>query len=952
MNRVQNRRAIGTILTTLKFMVIASALGIVALSFSQGNYQTFTKNLATSFSTDTNRVQESLAIENVVYHSSTQQFNVTFTNTGNIPVNVTKITIIPNTTPSFNETARPSGTVSASLDSTPNSLSTTSELVTVPGTIILPGQAYTTVIPYHCFCDPITVTAITSRGTIITKNVAPNIGWYDSNEKYRQRITINYNKIVGYPGPVTLDNEQDTNGTTSSNKLILSSFTVNSGTNRLLLVAVESNTGSVSSITFGAASLTNYVAKSNTVDSEIWYLKNPSSGTAAITVTMSGAASVVMNAYSYFGVDQTTPLGAVQSTSGSSNSVESLSLTTTNFNSTMVDSVAVALRNILTPNVGQINQGMYIDSSIAGGSSSEFVPLITSNSMGWSWSSSSSVKYAATAVEVRTSAFVDYPLLINATDTNLEKAQASANDIVFTACDGITELNSEIENFTVSNGKIQAWVQLPQLYWTPNTIAYMYYGHSNAPAQQTSANTWDSTYFGVWHMQQTPYPIALDNIKSWAGITTVGSPTQFTPTSGFTVNSGPYRLLLVTLQTNGSTISSISYGGSSLIRAFSPVTNTVDSEVWYLINPPAGGPTNFVVNTGGTKQVAYVMGAYSLFGVNQTIPFGASNTATGNSKTSASISLNTKYPGSWVMDSIAVNSATITNFKSGQTTEYTNNTSTGKISGGSGSQSVPIAGALVASPTSTTMSWSWTGSNNYADIAFEVKAEPVIQDSTVNANNFNFGGMSAPDQISGKIGYGLNFDGANNFLGTSPLKGQPNVNGPQTASIWFWYSATPSSTNDIFTLETTGGGNAVQIGYRTGTVSAGCTTGMSFVIWSYGGTAVVCTSLPSAGVWHNAVYTYDGTGTGQGKTNRLYIDGVLQTSNTNTVQTGTPNSFFIGTYDCQNCELLTGHLDELEYSTMVRSANWIATQYNNQVSPSTFVTIGSEESVLTPRPPG
>jgi hypothetical protein len=38
----------------------------------------------------------------------------------------------------------------------------------------------------------------------------------------------------------------------------------------------------------------------------------------------------------------------------------------------------------------------------------------------------------------------------------------------------------------------------------------------------------------------------------------------------------------------------------------------------------------------------------------------------------------------------------------------------------------------------------------------------------------------------------------------------------------------------------------------------------------------------------------------------------------------------------------TGDIDEFRISTLVRSADWIKTEYNNQSSPSTFETFGSE----------
>jgi hypothetical protein len=48
----------------------------------------------------------------------------------------------------------------------------------------------------------------------------------------------------------------------------------------------------------------------------------------------------------------------------------------------------------------------------------------------------------------------------------------------------------------------------------------------------------------------------------------------------------------------------------------------------------------------------------------------------------------------------------------------------------------------------------------------------------------------------------------------------------------------------------------------------------------------------------------------------------------------------IGYHQAWN-EYYDGLLDEVRISTTVRSADWVATEYNNQSSPSTFYTVGA-----------
>jgi hypothetical protein len=43
--------------------------------------------------------------------------------------------------------------------------------------------------------------------------------------------------------------------------------------------------------------------------------------------------------------------------------------------------------------------------------------------------------------------------------------------------------------------------------------------------------------------------------------------------------------------------------------------------------------------------------------------------------------------------------------------------------------------------------------------------------------------------------------------------------------------------------------------------------------------------------------------------------------------------------------MFKGGIDEVRISSTPRSAGWIATEYSNQNSPSTFLTIGVQESM-------
>ncbi|MCL4366208.1 DUF2341 domain-containing protein [Patescibacteria group bacterium] len=111
-----------------------------------------------------------------------------------------------------------------------------------------------------------------------------------------------------------------------------------------------------------------------------------------------------------------------------------------------------------------------------------------------------------------------FPVMVSIADTSLKKAQSTGNDILFTSSDGTTQLNHEIEKFDSTTGTLIAWVTIPSLVSTADTIIYMYYGNSNTTSQQNSANTWNensaNNYKGVWHLKENPASSAPQMVDS------------------------------------------------------------------------------------------------------------------------------------------------------------------------------------------------------------------------------------------------------------------------------------------------------------------------------------------------------------------------------------------------------------------------------------------------------
>ena len=104
----------------------------------------------------------------------------------------------------------------------------------------------------------------------------------------------------------------------------------------------------------------------------------------------------------------------------------------------------------------------------------------------------------------------DFPVLISlSADADLASSSlANGNDILFTSADGTTKLDHEIENFTVSNGKLIAWVRILSLSSSTDTVLYLYFNNSAASSQQNAAGVWNSNFKGVWHLKESASGVA------------------------------------------------------------------------------------------------------------------------------------------------------------------------------------------------------------------------------------------------------------------------------------------------------------------------------------------------------------------------------------------------------------------------------------------------------------
>ena len=99
----------------------------------------------------------------------------------------------------------------------------------------------------------------------------------------------------------------------------------------------------------------------------------------------------------------------------------------------------------------------------------------------------------------------NYPVLLyRQNDSDLAaRAQDDGGDIVFIDKYNSTQYKHEIEFFDGATGELDAWVKIPSLSSSSDTILYMYYGNPTCNNQQNISGTWNSNYKMVQHLNES-----------------------------------------------------------------------------------------------------------------------------------------------------------------------------------------------------------------------------------------------------------------------------------------------------------------------------------------------------------------------------------------------------------------------------------------------------------------
>ena len=233
--------------------------------------------------------------------------------------------------------------------------------------------------------------------------------------------------------------------------------------------------------------------------------------------------------------------------------------------------------------------------------------------------------------------------------------------------------------------------------------------------------------------------------------------------------------------------------------------------------------------------------------------------------------------------------------------------------------------SVTSDPSNKTGVWD----SNYKGV-WHLPNGSTLSGNDSTADGYTLTNNNSTAATTGKIDGAASFNGSNNYLSNSSL----SIPAGSSITISFWNYQTQANLQNAasFTIGNSDNPNriAALVPYSDSTV-----------YWDYGswnGGGRISTSYSSyLGAWTYVTLKYDASST----IHSIYLNGALATSSTNSnAPQATETGIDVGTWPLFNF-YSHASMDEFRVSTIARSADWIATEYNNQSSPSTFYNEGS-----------
>ena len=199
---------------------------------------------------------------------------------------------------------------------------------------------------------------------------------------------------------------------------------------------------------------------------------------------------------------------------------------------------------------------------------------------------------------------------------------------------------------------------------------------------------------------------------------TTSGTSQLTGTGNFTFNhtttATTNRLLVVGVSmnvsnSNGATVSGVTYNGSALARIgfHNDTGNSRRVEMWYLLNPASGTnlPIKVSVTVAAGRTVGVVAGATTFTGVDQTTPLGTFVSADGAGAGNSQLDVPSVVNG-MVIDTLAIGGNLTITVPGWQTSQWNRTTGTGNTDVTASGSTRAGAPSLPFSETFGTSNWS------------------------------------------------------------------------------------------------------------------------------------------------------------------------------------------------------------------------------------------------------
>lgn len=207
----------------------------------------------------------------------------------------------------------------------------------------------------------------------------------------------------------------------------------------------------------------------------------------------------------------------------------------------------------------------------------------------------------------------DFPMLVSGTydgtggepdlrtTGNGGKVQnANGYDIIFTSdAAGLTKLDHEIEGYTASTGELIAWVRVPSVSNSIDTVIYMWFGNPYMnTSQENKRAVWDANYKGVWHLGDGSAVNVNDSTGTSNHLTKIGSPLATSGSIYGGINSfSDANYFFKGALTGGSTINTFTISAwiyATSLANYYTVFQFDSLEVGILLSGGAGNPITYI----------------------------------------------------------------------------------------------------------------------------------------------------------------------------------------------------------------------------------------------------------------------------------------------------------------------------------------------------------------------